>query len=225
MNFFGHLVAAGWERTNLAFSFGAMWPDLAGMAELRSTAARDPDVQLGVAHHHRADAYFHHSRHFVTFQRQAFEWLTTRGVERGPARAVAHVGVELLLDAELARDPDHVVHYADALGHAEPRRWARWMATGDTAEQARFEALRDGLLLRIPHLVPRTPSDVAARLERILSPRPRLALSEPARPLVRDWVEQAWPDVRATLNEWCQDLRSALAPVTLHQRPSAEGGT
>src|SRR6478735_2042371 len=41
---------------------------------------------------------------FIGISRRAFAWLSERELPRGPARAIAHIGVEMLLDEAFALD-------------------------------------------------------------------------------------------------------------------------
>lgn len=93
--------------------------------------------------------------------------LAAGGCARGPRKATAHVGIELLLDGVLVDDPRYRAAYLDAL------------ATADEL------ALADGDAPRLAHLLSRlrshgVPDDlrrcdaITRRLERTLAPRPLL---------------------------------------------------
>lgn len=102
MNFFGHVVVATWlPDADGRTALGAMLPDLLGIAGLRGVEPRDPEVARGLELHHRTDDVFHASDAFVTLQASLRAALEAGGLQGGPARAVAHVGVELLLDGAL----------------------------------------------------------------------------------------------------------------------------
>ncbi len=108
MNFFGHaLIAQRDEATRgpvrAEFVLGAMLPDFASMLRTRLPLASLDALEAGLSFHHRTDDAFHGSQSFLEFSGQAFSFLSDRGVSRGTARAVAHVGVELLLDAAFSR--------------------------------------------------------------------------------------------------------------------------
>src|SRR4030095_513718 len=60
----------------------------------------------------------HRSTTFRELTEQAVVWLSTRGVRNGSALAVAHVGVELLLDASLSGDEPAQRAYLAALAGA-----------------------------------------------------------------------------------------------------------
>lgn len=116
MNFYGHAVLAAEDRQHPEFVLGAMLPDLAGMAGLRLPDLQSAELRAGVAHHHRVDAAFHTAPQFVELVSAALSDLCARGVARGPSRAVAHVGVELLLDGWLSSSTSlRSVPYHEAL--------------------------------------------------------------------------------------------------------------
>src|SRR6187402_1188694 len=103
MNFFGHaLVARRNEATRgqlrAEFVLGSMLPDFATMLASRPPQVTLPDLAAGLSFHHRTDDAFHGAPSFLEFSRRASSFLGERGLTRGSVRAVAHVGVELLLD-------------------------------------------------------------------------------------------------------------------------------
>ncbi|HEX5585672.1 MAG TPA: hypothetical protein VFZ17_00040 [Acidimicrobiia bacterium] len=106
MNLVGH-VAVGLRRFPAAepeFLLGCMLPDLAAMARVRLAPASGA-VGDGVALHHASDAVFHSSDWFREHNLLVRDDLLAAGVDRGPARASAHAGLEMLLDGGLAADP------------------------------------------------------------------------------------------------------------------------
>src|SRR5687768_8762401 len=99
-----------------------MLPDLASMAGVRLDTTELPDdVAAGVRHHYAADAAFHGHESFIRLLRTVRTALADAGVARGPARAAAHVGVELALDGWLLAE---VAHAHDALSDALAARTA-----------------------------------------------------------------------------------------------------
>src|SRR5258706_12541419 len=107
MNFFGHAALAasylaqqGPDAANELprFCAGAMLPDFIGMLRLSRPVVHDSVLARGVAFHHRTDELFHELPSFHRLSRSAFAWLSARDMPRGPARAVAHIGIEILLD-------------------------------------------------------------------------------------------------------------------------------
>ena len=113
MNFFGHAALAAShfsEREPLeahqlpTLCLGAMLPDFIGMLRLGRPTVHDLVLARGVAFHHGTDEVFHELPGFQRLSRQAFSWLLERDMPRGPARAVAHMGIEMLLDEVMASD-------------------------------------------------------------------------------------------------------------------------
>jgi len=175
VNFFGHATVAAWYHAAPALAgaaLGAMLPDLATMIGARLPKPSDGDVAAGMALHHRTDAAFHVLPEFVALQRELDRRLAAAGCGRGPARATAHVGVELLLDGILVTDGAARSAYLAALAH--PGTALGWHEPDDGA---RFAAVQDRMRA---HGVPddlRRPEGVTARLLRAIAHRPLLRAS------------------------------------------------
>jgi hypothetical protein len=210
MNFFGHAVVGLWHSDDARFVLGAMLPDLCAMLGIRAARAQDTaiaELAAGIDFHHRTDAAFHGSERFVSLCSQTVDALTADGVGRGGARAVGHVGTELLLDGRLSAQREARVLYARALEVGVEERLAERVLV-DPNEQTR---MHNGLkrLTRAP--IPEAyddPTFVADRLQAILSSRPRLALQPRDMPFVhaqltrlRDDVAEAWPEILAQVRE------------------------
>lgn len=210
MNFFGHAVVAAWHAGDRhpalgALALGAMLPDLLGIAGARLDHAGDDHVDAGIALHHRTDAAFHPLPEFVALGRRLDARLTAGGVSRGPARATAHVGVELLLDGVLAEDRAGRAAYLAALAH--PADAARWR---EPAHGPRFAQLRSRLAA---HGVPddlRDPAVAASRLLRALAPRPRLCPSAAEADVIRAELAALVPEVERAAPAIVGGLRAAL---------------
>jgi hypothetical protein len=201
LNFFGHAAIAHRVRPTPEFVFGAMLPDLAGMCGARGLSAVAGDVRDGVAHHHVIDGRFHGATAFVDLCAEAVTSLQALGVRRGPSRAAAHVGVELLLDGVLARDATSRRAYLESLEHARLRGVATTIASSDPAAVARIATLVDRLL-SYRHLVGReSPEGAAERLRYALANRPRLALTEEESRVLVPWAERLAPRVEARADE------------------------
>jgi hypothetical protein len=209
MNFFGHAVLAAWRDDARPFVLGAMLPDFAAMIRARPPATSDPAIAAGIEFHHRTDGAFHRSAAFLELSRAALDWLLARGVGRGSARAVAHIGVEMLLELPLARDARGQRAYLGALDGAVNAELGGRVAWADADEPVRFERLRRALLTR-GSVIEDVASDVIAeRLTRALSSRPLLALDPTAQRAVREWItaargdiaSHAWPLVAALQSE------------------------
>src|SRR6478752_1224293 len=114
MNFFGHAALAARHfgdqqpppvpEALAKLCLGAMLPDFIGMLRLGRPEIADAVLARGVAFHHKTDEAFHELPSFVGLSRRAFAWLSERDLPRGPARAIAHIGVEMLLDEAFALD-------------------------------------------------------------------------------------------------------------------------
>jgi hypothetical protein len=197
VNYLGHAAVATWRSQDRAFVLGAMLPDFATMIGARPPATTHVGLDAGIRFHYQTDEVFHRSAGFRELTRSAFDWLLAHGVERGRARAIAHVGVELLLDADLSRTEPVRRAYVDALhgGAAhELGRHLRWVAPEGRLE---FEDLRVRLLARGVTADDPAPAVTSQRLRRALSARPRLALDDAAELVARDWVTVAQPHVTA----------------------------
>lgn len=214
MNLYGHAVVASWHSPDPWHGLGAMLPDLAGLVGARPPTPRSEPVRAGIALHHTTDAAFHASRDFVRLCSEGIEALQRDGLSRGAARAVAHVGVELLLDGELAGDVGGLTCFGDALGlaasHAADTEEAlTWQGAGD-AGRLRDVATRLAQA-NIP-LVYMDPEVVAERLYRILARRPRLAFDAAHLPGVRRWAVGVQREVRAAAPDVLAALRPAPVP-------------
>lgn len=208
MNFFGHAAIAGRFRASPEFVFGAMLPDFCGMLGLGSPEVTPDTLGAGVRFHHLTDHAFHELGSFRSNCREATAWLDARGVRRGTARAVAHVGVELLLDAALAESETARALYLEALGAGqEPELLGR--STFSSEEQSCLGGLARTLETRGISRNPDTAL-VVARLERALAARPRLAIEPRDRSAVGSWVELFRDRVVASTPEVVSDLTSAL---------------
>lgn len=211
MNFFAHAVVAAWHSSEPRYVLGAMLPDLASMVSVRIERALDPELARGIALHHRTDAAFHAAPHFTSLCADAIEALSGVGVERGSARAVGHVGVELLLDGALSRDPAALECYRTALDFAHGCELG---AVLQTTQPDGAERLRHGLSRLASAPLPaayREPVFVAQRLRAILAPRPRLALRAGDLVHVERWAAAVQPRVIADRADLLDEVRQRLS--------------
>lgn len=187
MNFFGHAAIAGRFESDPVFALGSMLPDFCGMLGFRAPARVPGRLGAGVRFHHVTDHAFHDLAEFQRLSSAASADLSARSVRRGTARAVAHVGVELLLDAELAESGDARALYLAALGAARDPK----LLGGSTFSDEERERL--GRLTRTLEdrgVAKRPPNQsVVERLERALASRPRLAIAGEDVLRVSEWVE------------------------------------
>lgn len=171
MNFFGHAAVASWSAPAAGVVLGAMLPDLASMCGGRIASAGDADVAAGIALHHTSDAAFHGLPAVLALMRELDDELAERRCARGPRRAVAHIGVELLLDGTLTVEPSYRTAYLRGLAHDPALDWR------DPDDAPRFAALLDRLRARgVPDDL-RLPEAITSRVHRILAHRPLLAPS------------------------------------------------
>ncbi len=170
MNFFGHAAVASWLDPTPAVVLGAMLPDFETMSGGRIARADDDAVARGIALHHATDAVFHQAAPVRALFAATEDRLYARGCRKGPTRAAAHVGVELLLDGLLLDGVGHVDAYLAALAIAPvPVTWR------DPGDDDRFAILHGRL---IAHGAPsdlRRPAAVATRVFRTLAGRRLLA--------------------------------------------------
>jgi len=172
---------------------GAMLPDFAAILRVRPPLLTNPALQAGVRLHHATDHAFHGAESFLEFSRSAASFLLQRGLARGSARAVAHVGVELLVDGALADDSAANEAYLRGLDAALTKSVARHIAWQTVAQEARFQGLCYSLRSRGAFRGDASAELIAERLRNILASRPRLALDDAGQSVVRDWVVLAQP--------------------------------
>ncbi|HEX4452010.1 MAG TPA: hypothetical protein VH143_14125 [Kofleriaceae bacterium] len=172
MNYFGHAAVSSWSDASPARALGAMLPDFAGMLGAKLADGSDREIADGIALHHATDHVFHTLAPVVALMKDLDAQLDQLGCARGPRRAVAHVGVELLLDGVLVADEAYRAIYSAALA-CDPAR-VSWQTADDAA---RFTILVDRLRgYGVPDDL-RDPGAITSRLARILAPRPLLAPS------------------------------------------------
>jgi hypothetical protein len=210
VNFFGHAVVAGWyagdgaqERGGLAL--GAMLPDFASMIGARPPSSSDEVIAAGIDLHHRTDAAFHRLPAFTLLQRELDQHLTAAGCRRGPTRACAHIGVELLLDGILADEPAARATYL--AGIAAPPRGVAWR---DDGAGERFAVLQQRL---VQHGAPtdlRDPEVAAHRLLRTIAHRPLLRADDRDAAIIRGGLAAFAARVAALAPAIAAGLRSAL---------------
>jgi len=198
MNFFGHAVIARRKEAargevRAEFVLGAMLPDFASILRVRPPHASSHPLREGILFHHATDEAFHGSESFLEFSRQASSYLLERGLSRGSARAVAHVGVELVLDAALAQESAANEAYLSALDAALTNDVQGRITWEGGAHEIRFQQLCQNLKRRGPLQGDAAPELTAERLRNILAGRPRLALDDAGQSVVRDWVVAARP--------------------------------
>lgn len=204
MNFFGHAVVAGWADAEAGAVLGSMLPDFESMVRVRVVEVRDSDIQRGVDLHHRTDEAFHRTPTFLSLCAEALTELTARGVRRGTARAVAHVGTELFLDGWLAQNDAHARTYAKGL-YPELTPQLEWEDRGEA-----FTKLHRRLTTWGPPLDYREPLFVFQRLHDALRLRPRLAVLEDQAPSLAEFLPKLHSNVERRAPELLNELQDAL---------------
>jgi hypothetical protein len=213
VNFYAHACVALWRSDDPRYLFGAMLPDLTGMLGLRYATSSDATLNAGIELHHATDAAFHSAGHFVAMCASGVAELTEHGVGRGPARAVAHVGTELLLDGRMSHDREARTAYSEALRYAVAHELSDTLALPEARDRARLHAGVARLTLAPLPEGYREPAFVVDRLEHILSRRPRLALQSCDRPHVERFLERAQTELDSTWLELLEQVRAALPPA------------
>lgn len=193
MNYFGHAAVASWQTTGDALAgvaLGAMLPDFGVMCSARIASGGTVHVDAGIALHHATDAVFHHAPAVTALFRDTEARLEARGVRRGPMRAAAHVGVELLLDGVLLDDARHRDAYTAGLAH-DPAPLV-WREDGDAARFATLLARLRGY--GVPDDL-RRPRAAAERIFRMLAGRRLLAPDATERAAIADVLENVAPRI------------------------------
>jgi hypothetical protein len=196
VNFFGHGWLAARTRRDAAFVFGAMLPDLAAMAGLRVIEVAHASADAGRRFHFATDAAFHRAEGFQRLCIASTHALRDAGVRRGPARAIGHVGVELLLDGWIAAAEGVPALYGEALALGPALAPViSFRASASAAPLVELCARIAGAKLTPDAWC--EPERLAARLARILARRPLLALEARELPAVRAWAAPAHAAVAA----------------------------
>jgi hypothetical protein len=207
MNYFGHAWIAGWFSQQEPFVLGAMLPDLANMLRLPPPATEHPELAAGVGLHHETDRAFHASQTFTALERGALSALSELGFPKGPRRALAHVGVEFLIDEQLALGAPSWSAYHTAL-HFGASATGGLLAWRTDHDQQRF-ALLCRRLAALSHARDGVPA-LVKRLFGTLADRPRLALGSEHAPCLEAWLRASTPLVAQRLPELLDELRGAL---------------
>lgn len=213
MNAGGHIaVALGLmqEGADPGFLLGAALPDLSTMGGFRllGTTA-DAGIVGGIALHHRSDDVFHRHSWFTERNRHLIARLSSAGVGRGPARACAHVGIELLLDGELLGDPAIAGAAAEAFGAIE----SRLDSLLPLVRPDKTAGWRQHLVSLAGRGLPHDYDDataVAERLYRILERRPRIALEAEHIGTVASALLEAQPSIADTAASLIAELENEL---------------
>ena len=189
MNYFAHAHLAAQRRADPYFVLGAMLPDWTGWVGDRLGEVRHPGLAAGVRFHHETDAAFHASACFNRWVREATDDLGSAGLERGPSRGAAHVGVELLLDGVLVGEAGAIRAYADALALAHSV--SSDLVWGRDASRLRYEEVVRRLAASDLPAAYANPDRVAEATVRTLERRPRLRVPKHLTSRIADWAGPA----------------------------------
>ncbi len=192
---------------------GAALPDIAAIGRFRLLGSTDDEeLQAGIALHHSTDDAFHRDPWFTSRQRRLTDSLGDAGLERGPTRAVAHVGPELLLDGALLQQSD----LQDTVNLALEQ-----INTTSAALEPLVQT-DAGIGDWLDHLLKFTgggmptdyhdPKAVAARLHRILVHRKRLAFPTDQIDLVSQALAVEADGIHQTGPTFVVELSESIAP-------------
>ncbi len=205
MNYFGHAAVASWIDSSPGAVLGAMLPDFATMSRIRLAEPSDPAIARGIEMHHEADAAFHQLPVVLGLMRELDRKLDTAGVARGPRRAVAHIGVELLLDGVLVEDEPYRDAYLGALAHDPAGVQFR-----DEGDAPRFATLHARLRsYGVPDDL-READSIVHRLHRMLAHRPLLAPSPTDLVGIRASLVAFKPRIEVATTTVLRAMRAAL---------------
>ncbi|MFO7562242.1 MAG: hypothetical protein R6X02_06335 [Enhygromyxa sp.] len=213
MNFFSHAVVAARRSEDPRWILGSMLPDFVSMAGLRLESVEgDAPLERGVAFHHACDDAFHGAPLFVDLMERAREELEREGLDSGPAMAIGHVGVELLLDGHLVARDGVLPSYRHAISEAaDVAVLLRFVGLERELGEARWRQLCARLEdAPLPQRYTE-PAFVADRLIKILATRPRLAVAFGREPLVFEWAGRAAPVVAASAEALFDQVEARLA--------------
>ncbi len=183
-----------------------MLPDFATMARVKLPEVDAGALADGINFHHESDRVFHRLERFREHESWTLEHLLGKGLRRGPARGVAHVGVELCLDGALVADSKLQRQYDSAIETAS----SLTLSWADQDEAGRFSLLIRRLAEFGAPIGYSDPQIVSDRLVRILEPRPLLRLHDEEAPILREALPEVHERVCQSADELMDDLRRQL---------------
>jgi hypothetical protein len=188
LNFFAHVCVVSQFSGDEAVAFGAMLPDFASLLGLKTPPTRHPGIAYGCTLHHLTDAAFHALKAFQTACHEETANLLRLGFARGPALAIAHIGLEFLLDDALAADLTARELLHNSLLAAAPEGLSAHLDWACLEHANAFESLRQRLISVGRPQTPNDPALVAERIVRTLRYRPRLAVPETHQDRLTAWI-------------------------------------
>ncbi|HTV23386.1 MAG TPA: hypothetical protein VMG12_32075 [Polyangiaceae bacterium] len=229
MNSFGHAWVAAWFSVRAPFLLGSILPDLASALRTSVPRALEPELAAGIQLHHDTDRVFHTTGAFQSLEHHARTRLADAGLSKGPRRALAHIGIEFLIDDELGRDDDAlsqaatrpaaVARYAAALRFGASPSCRSLLHWSNAADADRFALLCHRLgNIAVPANSAR-PADadrrLSSRLIACLSGRPRLELQPHETLAIEPWLADCRPHVAAITPSLLAELAQALEAPSL----------
>ena len=205
VNYFGHAAVASWRQGRGGLPLGAMLPDFSTMCGARITGSDDEEVAQGITLHHATDHAFHTAPVVLGLMRELDERLERGGCAKGPRRAVAHIGVELLLDGVLVENAEYRDAYMLGIEYDAPISWR------NEGDDARFAVLLERLR---QHGVPddlKKPEAIVFRLSRTLARRPLLAPSPSDLAVITVALIEHKPRVQVAAEAVLRMVRAALS--------------
>jgi hypothetical protein len=204
VNYFGHAAIASWQNRRGGFPLGAMLPDFSTMCGVRVAGTPDTDVAEGIALHHLTDKVFHALPVVTGLMRELDQKLERAGCARGPRRAVAHIGVELLLDGVLVDDPEYRDAYTLGVEYDATIDWR------EPDDRINFEGFLRRLRARgVPDDL-KQPESIAFRLGRMLAGRPLLQPSPTDNAVIVVALVEHKPRVEVAAQTVMRAMRAAL---------------
>jgi acyl carrier protein phosphodiesterase len=205
VNYFGHAAVASWYSPEPAAALGAMLPDFATMSGTRLAEATDPAIARGIALHHKTDGAFHHLPPVLALMRELDDRLEAGGCARGPRRAVAHIGIELLIDGVLVAETPYRDLYVAALAYDTSGIQFR-----EADDRPRFATLHTRLLgYGVPDDLAR-PESIVHRLQRMLAHRPLLAPNATDLAVIKTSLVEQKPRVDVATEAVLRSLRATM---------------
>jgi acyl carrier protein phosphodiesterase len=208
MNFFGHAWVAGWFSGQAPFVLGAMLPDLASALREAPPSAHDTELVAGIRLHHATDSAFHGTQAFRALDERGRKVLAALGLAKGPRRALAHIGVEFLIDEHLARQAPPWSLYSDALQFGATERCRLALRWGSANTNERFAGLCRALAASAGSLSDQRR--LVPRLVAALSGRPRLELLPKDVPLLQPWLAECRAQVELAMPQLLAELAHGL---------------
>lgn len=189
MNFFGHATIASTYCRRPIFIFGSMLPDFISICRTQLTNISDPELAAGVEFHHKVDDIFHRSPIFVDLCSQAVKMLCDKSIQRSSARAIAHAGIELLLDGILGKDHSVYSVYIEALKAGKSKNLFCSLSFSTPVSFSYLSSLLNRL--ENSHVIEnyRNFEFVANRLHDILISHPKLRFEIEEIEAITEWVQ------------------------------------